>query len=86
LGLSGVIVFSLGDTFLGYAFEGKTGATLTTLREKPQVIRLITRGALAGLVLGVSSSLLAVQHSEIVVTSTLMLCTKSHTFFCRYFP
>jgi len=58
---------------------------LRTLREKPQVIRLLALGALVGPVLGVSSSLLAVQHVEIGVASTLMAWTKSHTFFYRYF-
>lgn len=54
------------------AFDGKTGGTFTALREKPQVIRLLALGALVGPVLGVSSSLLAVQHAEIGVASTLM--------------
>ena len=62
--------------------DGKVGATFTALREKPQVIRLLALGALVGPVLGVSSSLLAVQHSEVGVASTLMAWTKSHTFFC----
>ncbi len=53
-------------------FEGKAGATIAALREKPQSIRLIALGALVGPVLGVSSSLLAVQHAEIGVASTLM--------------
>ncbi len=59
-------------TWLWTTFEGKAGATMTALREKPQVIRLLALGALVGPVLGVSSSLLAVQHSEIGVASTLM--------------
>jgi hypothetical protein len=54
------------------AFDSKIGATFTALRQKPQVISL----------LGVSASLLAVQHAEIGVASTLMAFTKSHTFFC----
>jgi drug/metabolite transporter (DMT)-like permease len=62
-------------------FDGKAGTMFTALREKPQVIRLLALGALVGPVLGVSSSLLAVQHAEIGVASTLMVCTKSHTFF-----
>jgi drug/metabolite transporter (DMT)-like permease len=53
-------------------FEGKAGATISTLRAKPQVIRLLALGALVGPLLGVSSSLLAVQHTEIGVASTLM--------------
>ena len=52
--------------------DGKAGATITALREKPRVIGLIALGALVGPLLGVSSSLLAVQHAEIGVASTLM--------------
>jgi drug/metabolite transporter (DMT)-like permease len=54
------------------AFEGKTAATFATLREQPQVLGLLALGALVGPVLGVSASLLAVQHAEIGVASTLM--------------
>jgi hypothetical protein len=64
------------------AFDGEAGATFTALREKLQVIRLLALGALVGPVLDVSSSLLAVQHAEIGVASTLMAFTKSHTLFC----
>ena len=52
--------------------EGKAGATITALREKPRVIGLIALGAFVGPLLGVSASLLAVQHAEIGVASTLM--------------
>lgn len=52
--------------------EGNAGATVAALREKPQVIRLLALGAFVGPVLGVSASLLAVQHAEIGVASTLM--------------
>lgn len=45
------------------------------LRDKPQVIGLLALGALVGPVLGVSSSLLAIQHAEIGVASTLMALT-----------
>ena len=69
-------------TWLWTAFEGKVGITLTALRKQPKVIGLIALGALVGPLLGVSSSLLAVQHAEIGVASTLMAWTKSHTFFC----
>jgi len=61
--------------------QRKAGSTVATLREKPQAIRLLALGALIGPVFGVSSSLLAVQHAEIGVASTLMAATKSHTFF-----
>jgi drug/metabolite transporter (DMT)-like permease len=54
------------------ALEGKTGTTFTALREKPQVIRLLAIGAFTGPVVAVSLSLLAVQHAEIGVASTLM--------------
>ncbi len=52
--------------------QRKAGSTVATLREKPQAIRLLALGALIGPVFGVSSSLLAVQHAEIGVASTLM--------------
>ena len=54
------------------AFEGKITATFTTLREHPKAWTLLALGALVGPVLGVSSSLLAIQHAEIGVASTLM--------------
>jgi len=62
--------------------EGKVGATITAIREKPGVLPWLALGALMGPVLGVSSSLLAAQRAEIGVASTLMAATKSHTFFC----
>jgi drug/metabolite transporter (DMT)-like permease len=52
--------------------EGKAGSTFIALREKPRVIGLIALGALVGPLLGVSASLLAVQHAEVGVASTLM--------------
>jgi len=52
--------------------EGKTSATITVLRQQPRAIRLIALGALMGPLLGVSASLLAVQHAKIGVASTLM--------------
>lgn len=76
------VIFVWGWT----AFEGKIGATFTALRQKPQVLRLLALGALLGPLLGVSASLLAVQHAEVGVASTLMQWTKSHTFFCGHFP
>ena len=53
-------------------FDGKVGATFTALRGKPRVLPLIALGAVMGPLLGVSASLLAVQHAEIGVASTLM--------------
>jgi drug/metabolite transporter (DMT)-like permease len=52
--------------------EGKVTTTITALREKPKVVGPLALGALVGPVLGVSASLLAVQHAEIGVASTLM--------------
>ena len=54
------------------AMQGQVGATFTALREKPRVIGLLALGALVGPLLGVSASLLAVQHAEVGVASTLM--------------
>jgi drug/metabolite transporter (DMT)-like permease len=61
-------LFTWGWTF----FEGKAGATVTALRAQPRAISLLALGALVGPVLGVTSSLLAVQHTEVGVASTLM--------------
>jgi drug/metabolite transporter (DMT)-like permease len=59
-------------TWIWALIEGKAGETITAFRAKPQVIGLIASGALIGPMLGVSASLLAVQHAEIGVASTLM--------------
>jgi drug/metabolite transporter (DMT)-like permease len=59
-------------TWLLTVFEGSIRTTITTLHGQPQAIRLIAMGAFIGPVLGVSASLLAVQHAEIGVASTLM--------------
>jgi drug/metabolite transporter (DMT)-like permease len=42
------------------------------VRTLPNALKLLALGALVGPVLGVSASLLAVQHAEIGVASTLM--------------
>ncbi|MDO9303480.1 MAG: DMT family transporter, partial [Anaerolineales bacterium] len=52
--------------------QKQAGETITTIRKQPQVLSLIALGALIGPVLGVSASLLAVQHAEVGVASTLM--------------
>ena len=57
------------------SFQGKANSTFTDLRGKPQIIGLLALGALIGPVLGVSSSLLAIQHAQIGVASTLMALT-----------
>ena len=46
--------------------------TIEAIRKQPKALRLIALGALIGPVMGVSSSLLAVQHAEVGVASTLM--------------
>jgi drug/metabolite transporter (DMT)-like permease len=52
--------------------QKQAGSTITAVREQPRSISLIALGALFGPVLGVSASLLAIQHAEIGVASTLM--------------
>ena len=52
--------------------DGQVRATFQAIREKPRVLGLLALGALVGPVLGVSASLLAVQHTEVDVASTLM--------------
>ncbi len=48
------------------------GETIRTVRAHPTALKVLALGALVGPVLGVSASLLAVQHAEIGVASTLM--------------
>lgn len=43
----------------------------TEVRRQPQALKLLAIGALVGPVLGVTASLLAVQHAEVGVASTL---------------
>ncbi len=58
--------------WLWTAVEGQAGGTIEAIRKQPKVLWLLALGALVGPVLGVSASLLAVQHAEIGVASTLM--------------
>ncbi len=53
-------------------FQRQAGSTITAMRQQPAALRWIAFGALFGPVIGVSSSLLAVQHTGIGVASTLM--------------
>ena len=57
------------------ALDGKARTTITGVRGKPRIIGLLALGAFIGPVLGVSSSLFAIQHAEIGVASTLMALT-----------
>jgi drug/metabolite transporter (DMT)-like permease len=52
--------------------QGQTGSTITAVRKQPKILGLLALGALVGPVLGVTASLLAVQHAEVGVASTLM--------------
>lgn len=53
------------------AIAGRAGSTFQDLRGKPRILGLLALGALIGPVLGVSSSLLAIQYIEIGIASTL---------------
>ncbi|HNA55182.1 MAG TPA: DMT family transporter [Anaerolineales bacterium] len=59
-------------TWVWTAVEGQISSTVETIRNHPKALQWIAFGAVIGPVLGVSSSLLAVQHAEIGVASTLM--------------
>ena len=52
--------------------DGQAGTTIENVKAHPKSLWLIAIGALIGPVLGVSSSLLAVQHIKVGVASTLM--------------
>ena len=52
--------------------QRQAGETVHVVRAHPNALKLLALGALVGPVLGVSASLLAVQHAEIGVASTLM--------------
>jgi drug/metabolite transporter (DMT)-like permease len=58
--------------WLWTAVARQTGSTIETIRKHPKVLGLIALGAVAGPLLGVSSSLLAVKYAEVGVASTLM--------------
>jgi drug/metabolite transporter (DMT)-like permease len=53
-------------------FQKQAGATAAAMRRQPAAFGWVAFGALFGPVLGVSASLLAVQHADIGVASTLM--------------
>lgn len=57
------------------AIDGKARTTVSSLQGKPRVLGLLALGAVVGPLLGVSSSLFAIQHAEIGVASTLMALT-----------
>jgi len=53
-------------------FQKQTGETVNAVRQDPIALRWVTFGAIFAAVIGISASLLAVQHAEIGVASTLM--------------
>ena len=57
-----------GVTFM----QRQAGSTVQAVRVHPSALKLLSAGALVGPVLGVTASLLAVQHAPIGVASTLM--------------
>ena len=52
--------------------QKQAGSTVRAMRQQPAALGWVAFGALFGPVLGVSASLLAVQHADIGVASTLM--------------
>jgi len=54
------------------ALQGEAGASVKSVRSHPEGLRWALFGALFGPVIGVSASLLSIQHAEVGVASTLM--------------
>lgn len=52
--------------------QGQARSTLKTLQKDPKAVRFMLAGAFAAPFLGVSLSLVAIQHAEVGVASTLM--------------
>jgi drug/metabolite transporter (DMT)-like permease len=52
-------------------FQKQAGVTIQTLKHNPSALKLLALAAFIGPVLGVTSSLLAVQHAEVGVASVL---------------
>jgi len=53
------------------AFQKQIGGTFQSLRENPSALKILAVASLVGSVLGVTSSLFAVQHAEVGVASVL---------------
>lgn len=53
------------------AFQRRAGAALQAFRQNPSAVKMLALAALVGSVLGVTSSLYAVQHAEVGVASVL---------------
>ena len=67
------------------AFRGEAGTTFQELRGKPRILGLLALGAFVGPVLGVVSSLLAIQYVEIGIASTLNALTPVIVLPISYF-
>jgi drug/metabolite transporter (DMT)-like permease len=66
---------AVGFSWILATITGKAGRTFQELRGKPRVIGLLALGAFVGPVLGVVSSLFAIQYVEIGIASTLNALT-----------
>lgn len=64
---------------------GKAGSTFQDLRGKPRILGLLAIGAFIGPVLGVVSSLIAIQYVEIGIASTLNALTPVIVLPISYF-
>lgn len=64
---------------------GKAGSTFQELRGKPRILGLLALGAFVGPVLGVVSSLIAIQYIEIGIASTLNALTPVIVLPISYF-
>ena len=58
-------------TWVWATIAGEAGSTFQELRSKPRILGLLALGAFVGPVLGVTSSLVAIQYIEIGIASTL---------------
>jgi len=65
------VIFSWGWA----SIAGQAGRTFQELHGKPRILWLLALGALVGPVLGVISSLIAIQYVQIGIASTLMALT-----------
>jgi drug/metabolite transporter (DMT)-like permease len=66
---------AVGFSWALATIAGKAGSTFQELRGKPRILGLLALGAFVGPVLGVVSSLLAIQYIEIGIASTLNALT-----------
>ncbi len=66
------MIAAVSALWLVAAFQGQAAKTVQTIRENPLGLNWAIFGAFFGPVMGVSASLLAVQHAEVGVASTIM--------------